>query len=69
MGAKKWGQPKQEGNGALWQYYIAKKFAFVPVYIQGQFVWLRMYWETWPEVNGKVIEMYREQFTSYPGNG
>lgn len=38
-----------------WTYYIDSRFAWIPTYCQGTFVWLRRVWFTWPEKEGKPI--------------
>lgn len=45
-----------------WQYYVDWRFAWIPTYCQGTFVWLRRVYFTWPEKNGWLIY---ESFPEY----
>lgn len=44
-----------EKDSQGWTYYIDSRFAWIPTYCQGTFVWLRRVWFTWPEKDGKPI--------------
>jgi hypothetical protein len=54
-------------NSAGLTYYIDTGFAWIPMYMQGQLVFLRRYWVTWPEDDaGIAIDMYRTYFPYDP---
>jgi hypothetical protein len=53
-------------NAAGVTYYIDTGFAWMPMYMQGELVWLRRYWVTWPERDGVPDEMYRTMFPYDP---
>jgi len=45
-----------EKNKDGWTYYIDSAIAWIPMYCQGTFIWLRRYWVTWPEkANGTLV--------------